>query len=200
MAPAAAVPYVISLEGEAVLHPLTFKSYPAAGGLRLTYQAPDPRDWDLGVLRARVGHREGKPNYQRMNTYRQWRCMLNQRCQNCGRSAVDPATGRVWWLLANESGDDAAEGWASAPPICRACIPAAVAICPHLREHAALYSVGGSEPFAVLAHLYRPGRDGRAVLDERNAMVRLDEFQRLTRALALELRVLLWDAQRAPIP
>lgn len=200
MASAPAVPYVISLEGEAVMHPLAFKPYPAAGGLRLTYQSPDPRDWDLGVLRARVGRREGRPIYQRMNTYRQWRCMIDRRCQGCGRSATDPATGRVWWLLASESGDNVEEGWASAPPICRPCIPAAVAICPHLREHAALYSVGGSEPFAVLAHLYRPGRGDRAVLDERSVMVGLDEFRRLTRALALELRVRLWDAVRAPIP
>ncbi|MEV0149125.1 MULTISPECIES: hypothetical protein [unclassified Nonomuraea] len=195
------VPYVIAVEGEAVRHDrLRFAHHPEAGGLRLTYPDPDPRDWDLGVLRARQGARTGRPNYRRMHVWRQWRCMLHQRCQNCGGSAVDPATGRIWWLLANESGDDASEGWASAPPICRPCIPAAIALCPHLRRYAALYSVGGSEPFAVLAHLFRPGLAGRAIVTEEKVMVGLDEFSRLERALALELRVRLWDAQRAPIP
>jgi hypothetical protein len=194
------VPYVISREGEAVRHDLRFGFDPAAGGLRLTYPQPDPREWDLGVLRARMGPRAGRPNYSRMNTARQWRCMRNQRCQRCGQSAIDPTTGRIWWLLAAESGDDVAEGWASAPPVCRPCVPFAIAMCPHLRRHAALYSVGDSEPFAILGHLFRPGAGNAAVLEERKVMIGLDEYQRLTRALALELRVRLWDAQRAPLP
>lgn len=195
------VPYVISREGEAVRHDnLRFVYHPEAGGPRLTYRMSDPRDWDLGVLRARVGKREGRPNYQRMNPRHQWRCMLEHLCQNCGQSAVDPATGRVWWLLASESGDDADAGWASAPPICRECIYPAVSICPHLRKHAALYSVGGSEPFAVLAHLFRPASDMSAILVQRNVMVDLEAFDTLFYALALELRVALWDLQRAPIP
>jgi hypothetical protein len=200
VSPSSNPPYVISLEGEAVLHDLRFRHDPAVGGLKLTYPRPDPREWDLGVLRARQGPRVGRPNFRRMNTARQWRCMLNQRCQACGESAVDPFTGRIWWLLAAESGDDVDEGWASAPPVCRTCVPYAIGLCPHLRKHAALYSVGGCEPFAVLAHLFRPGIENRAVLDERKVMVGLDEFQRLTRALALELRVRLWDARRAPLP
>lgn len=193
-------PYVISREGEAVLHEVHFEVSPEAGGLRLTFPDPDPRDWDLGVLRARAGRREGRANFKRMNPRRQWRCMQDLLCQNCGGPAQDPATGRIWWLLANESGDDAEKGWASAPPICRACIYPALAICPHLRKHAALYTVGDAQPFAVLAHIFAPTGDLSARLVEPNAMVGLEEYRKLTRALALELRVMLWDLVRAPIP
>lgn len=197
------IPYVIALEGEAVRHDsLRFAYDPAAGGPRLTYDRSDPREWDLGVLRARQGPRVGRPLYNRMNVLRQWRCMTEQRCQNCGGSAVDPDTGRIWWLLAAESGDDADAGWASAPPLCRPCIPVAIGMCPHLRKHAALYTVGGSVPFAVLAHLFKPVSvsDLSAILVARNVMVDLEEFDRLHYALALELRVALWDLHRAPIP
>jgi hypothetical protein len=195
------VPYVISREGEAARHDdLRFEVHPEAGGLRLTYDRPDPRDWDLGVLRARVGRREGRPNYKCMNPRRQWRCMQELLCQNCGQTAVDPATGRTWWLLAAESGDDAEQGWASAPPICRGCIYPALAICPHLRQNAALYTVGDAQPFAVLAHLFQPADDLSAQLVEEKVMVDLEEFRKLGRALALELRVMLSDLVRAPIP
>lgn len=195
------VPYVIALEGEAVRHDsLRFEHHPEASLPRLTYDQPDPREWEFGVLRARMGPRRGKPNFKAMNVHRQWRCMRDQLCQNCGQPAIDPETGRIWWLLASENGDDAEQGIASAPPLCRTCVHPALATCPHLRKHAALYSVGSSEPYAVLAHIFRPAPDMSASLMERKLVLKLDMFAALHFALALELRVLLTDLQRAPIP
>ncbi len=122
-------------------------------------------------------------------------------CQVCGEPATDPATGRVWWLLADDVISTAPEqGYTNAPPTCRTCIPDALIYCPRLRKAATVYTVADAEPYAVLAHIFRPTPGGGAVVVDRSVLVQLDEFERLTRALAHQLVVLLSGLQRTPIP
>ncbi|MBN6052422.1 hypothetical protein JYK22_10810, partial [Nonomuraea sp. RK-328] len=80
--------------------------------------------------------------------------MVKTLCQVCGRSAVDRESGRAWWLLSGAG--DQCEGYTNAPATCRACIPEAIAGCPHLRRHAAVCTVGAWFPFAVRADVFVP--------------------------------------------
>lgn len=200
--PAVRVPYITAWSEEASSHCLAFTHHPESGGMRLTYTDPHSNDWMYGVLRARQGiNRGGRPEWKLVNTLRQWRCMEYRLCQVCGKPATDPATGRVWWLLADDVASTApGQGYTNAPPTCRACIPDALTYCPRLRTAATAYTVADAEPYAVLAHVFRPVPSGGAVVVDRSVMVQLEEFDRLTRALAHQLVVLLSGLQRTPIP
>ncbi|GAA2374243.1 hypothetical protein GCM10010404_32200 [Nonomuraea africana] len=125
--------------------------------------------------------------------------MLHRLCQVCGDSAVDRATGRIWWLLADgPNGAPGTAGYTNAPPTCLTCIPDALVSCPRLRRGAVVYSVGGSEPYGVVADLFEPSTGGRAIQVQRNVSIQLDEFRRLEHALAKQLLVLLSDLEREP--
>ncbi|GAA2268554.1 hypothetical protein GCM10010149_06730 [Nonomuraea roseoviolacea subsp. roseoviolacea] len=146
-------PYVIGWTGEAVAHRLVWRR--GAQGEKLAYADSRPGDYAQGVLRLRQrGTRAGRPDFKTVNTRRQWRCMERALCQVCGRSAVDQESGRVWWLLSGSEGPG--EGYTNAPPTCPACIPEAIAGCPHLRRHAAVCTVGAWLPFAVRADVFVP--------------------------------------------
>lgn len=193
------VPYLTAWSDESMTPALEFVFHPEAGGLRLTYGDPISTDWRYGVLRARQGlTRGGRPQWKRVNTLRQWRCMEHRLCQVCGRSAIDPESGRIWWLVA-EAPASRTQDYVNGPPTCRACIPEAIATCPRLGQAAALFTVGDCEPYAVLASVFRAGSAGRAELVERNALVRLEEFRALPALLAQQLVVLLHDVQPVPI-
>ncbi|MEU4695538.1 hypothetical protein [Nonomuraea dietziae] len=200
-APALRVPYITAWSGELITAPLMFAHHAEAGGPRLTYADPTLCDWQYGVLRARLGlQRGGRPEWKLVNTLRQWRCMEHWLCQVCGTSAIDPVTGRVSWLLDDDIDSTAPDqGYTNAPPTCRACIPEALASCPRLRRGAAAYTAADVEPFAVLGHVFRPTQGRGAEVVDRNVMVRLEEFDRLTRTLAHQLVVLLSGLERVPI-
>ncbi|MCG5220425.1 hypothetical protein [Streptosporangium sp. KLBMP 9127] len=193
------VPYITAWSGEALPLNLTFAADPESGGLRLSYPDPVDQDWRYGVLRARQGlTRGGQPVWQLVNTLRQWRCMEYRLCQVCGRTAVDADTGRTWWVLADDPEDsDLGMGYANAPPTCRSCIPAAIASCPRLRRGAGVYTVSDCSPYAVLAHTFEPHPEHGATLVERNALVLLEEFRRLTCALSQQLVVILENLRPA---
>jgi hypothetical protein len=195
------VPYITAWSEEAVEHNLLFTHHPEAGGPRLTYPDPHPTDWVYGVLRARHGlNRGGRPEWKMVNTLRQWRCMEQRLCQVCGGSAVDPETGRIWWLLSDNPDESAAvKGYTNAPPTCRGCIPEAIATCPHLRRAAATYTAGDCEPHAVLAKILLPIGSYKTIVVDRTAIVWLDEFQELVYALAQQLIVLLHDLRPVPL-
>ncbi|WP_433516859.1 DUF6879 family protein [Nonomuraea sp. CA-143628] len=100
----------------------------STGGLKLSYDAPRAGDWAYGVLRLRQNSkRSGRPDFNTVNTRRQWRCMAKRLCQVCTRSAVDPDTGWISWLLSSEGGGHERDGFTNAPPTCKACIPEAIA-------------------------------------------------------------------------
>ncbi|MCC5574439.1 hypothetical protein IMZ11_02135 [Microtetraspora sp. AC03309] len=189
------VPYITAWSDEAVPQNLAFRYHVEAGGLRLTYTDPHDSDWVYGVLRARQGlSQRGRPEWRLVNTLRQWRCMEHSLCQVCGQTAVDERE-RIWWVLTDTDGTSMGDGYTNAPPTCCACIPEAIASCPRLRTSAAVYTAGGSAPFAVLAHEFAFGTGG-AVLVERNVLIDLDEFRRLNGALAQQLVVTLSDLRR----
>lgn len=189
------VPYITAWSGESMEHALGFAWADEAAGLRLTYSDPQPQDWMFGTLWARQGLVAcGRPEWKLVNTLRQRRCMLHRLCQVCGASAVDQATGRTWWVLADEPGDSlVTAGYTNAPPTCLACIPDALTSCPRLRRGAAVYTVDGIEPYGVVADLFEPTDGGGVIHVQRSVTVALDEFCRLEKALAKQLLVSLAD-------
>ncbi|MER5651151.1 hypothetical protein [Streptosporangium sp. NPDC002524] len=192
------VPYVIAHAGEAVPQRLRFARRPL-GRLRLVYDDPRRGDMACGVLRARVlNNRQGAPQWRKLNTLRQWRCMLKNLCQVCGQDARDPATGRVPWITTATAfrviPDVPNSGYTSAPATCRACIPESLGTCPRLHMSSAVYTVARSEPAAVLADMFSPGPGGLAVhTGEHNVLVGLNEPHLLRSALATQLLVRIDD-------
>ncbi|MER5643227.1 hypothetical protein [Streptosporangium sp. NPDC002524] len=196
------VPYVIAHAGEALPQRLRFARRPL-GGLRLAYDDPRRGDVVHGVLRARVlNNRRGAPQWRKLNTLRQWRCMEKNLCQVCGLDATDPDTGRIPWITTATAFRDIPDvpnsGYTSAPATCRACIPESLGMCPRLHVSSAVHTVARSEPAAVLADMFTPGPDGRPVhTGEHNVLVGLNEPALLRNALATQLIVQLHDLQPA---
>ncbi|MEU4224728.1 hypothetical protein AB0F17_10555 [Nonomuraea sp. NPDC026600] len=186
-------PYVIGWTGETQNPPL--KWVPRRGGLRLGYVVPHRDDFGNGVLRLRQSqNRAGRPDFKTVNTLRQWRCMEKRLCQVCARSAVDRATGRIWWLLSSGYGGDG-DGYTNAPPTCPTCIPEAISQCSHLRRNAAVFTVGGCSPYGVRADVFVPYLPP-LVPFERNAILRFDDYD-MHHVLARELLMRLQDVQPA---
>ncbi len=190
------VPFVIGYTGDVVRQSLKF--VPRPDGWKLSYDAPRAGDWAHGVLRLRQNSkRSGRPDFKTVNTRRQWRCMTKRLCQVCARSAVDPDTGRISWLLSSEEGNQARDGFTNAPPTCKACIPEAITYCPHLRHNALVVTVGDCIPYGVRADLFLPLLP-TVVPYERNAVILLSDPDREL-ALARELLVRLTDVRPARI-
>ncbi|GAA3415962.1 hypothetical protein [Streptosporangium vulgare] len=196
------VPYVIAHADEVAPQPLWFVRRPL-GGMQLAYKDPRRGDAVRGVLRVRVlTNRRGAPQWRKLNTLRQWRCMERMRCQVCGKAATDPATGRIPWIMTDtafrEIPDEPTGGLASAPPTCWACIPEALATCPQLRISSTVCTVARAEPVAVLADMFTPGPGRRAIpTGERNVEISLKDETVLPYALATQLIVHVHDLQPA---
>ncbi|MBN6054485.1 hypothetical protein JYK22_21265, partial [Nonomuraea sp. RK-328] len=127
--------------------------------------------------------------------------MLRDLCQVCGESATDCWTGRIWWVLADDPSDTSCgDGYTNAPPTCHSCIPSAIASCPRLRRSAAVYTVGGSEPYGVLAGVVQESTSGGEIVLKKNVCLALDEFARLELAMATQLLVVLHDLRREAAP
>ncbi|GAA4198838.1 hypothetical protein GCM10022252_49880 [Streptosporangium oxazolinicum] len=192
------VPYVIAHADEGAPQRLRFARRPF-GGLRLAYDNPRRSDLVRGVLRARVlNNRQGAPQWRKLNTLRQWRCMERNLCQVCGLDATDPITGRIPWITTATAfraiPDVSNSGYTSAPATCLACIPESLGMCPQLHVSSAVYTVARSEPAAVLADMFSPGPGGRAVhTGEHNVLVGLNEPALLRSALATQLIVRIED-------
>ncbi|MER5651219.1 hypothetical protein [Streptosporangium sp. NPDC002524] len=199
------VPYVIAHAAEIAPQPLTFVRRPL-GGLRLAYNNERRGDRVKGVLRVRVlNNQRGAPQWRKLNTLRQWRCMEKLLCQVCGQAATDPTTGRIPWITTDsafrELPEDPTGGLTSAPPTCWACIPEALATCPQLHISQAVGTVARAEPAAVLADMFTPGPSRRALhTGEHNVEISLGEDTLLTHALATQLIVQIHDFQPAPHP
>jgi hypothetical protein len=197
------VPYVIAYSGEAIPQQLTFQSR-TPGGARLSYVDSHRGDEVQGVLRARVReNRTGSPQWRKLNTLRQWRCMEKALCQVCGRPATDAHTGRILWIITatafRQIVGHTNMGYTNAPPTCLTCIPEALATCPQLHTSADIYSVGRSDPAAILADMFVPGLNRRAVpTGEHNVFVHLSWTDLLPYALATQLIVRLHDLQPLP--
>ncbi|WP_329084105.1 hypothetical protein [Streptosporangium sp. NBC_01469] len=197
------VPYVIAHADEVAPQRLRFARRPL-GGLRLAYDDPRRGDMACGVLRVRVlNNRQGPPQWRKLNTLRQWRCMEKLLCQVCGRAATDPGTGRIPWIMTDtafrELPEDPAGGLTSAPPTCRACIPEALATCPQLRISQVVCTVARAEPAAVLADMFTPGPGLRATpTGEHNVEISLGDEVLLPYALATQLIVQVHDLQPVP--
>ena len=192
------VPYVVGFTGEGEQrHHLMWTS--SLSGLRLGY-APFSRrgDYSNGVLRLRQHqNRTGRPDFKTVNTRRQWACMERLQCQICARSAVDPYTGRIWWLLSALNDESFGGVYTNAPPTCLACIPEAISYCPHLRRNAAIFTVGACTPFGVRADVFEPLLPLITPV-ARNAIVTFND-DHLPHAVARELLVLLHDVRPAEV-
>lgn len=190
------VPYVTAYDGEAIEYQLSLAVHAGAtDGLRLSYADITAQDWMFGVLWHRQGlRRAGRPLWKLVNTSRQRRCMLHNLCQVCGESAVDG--GLIWWLVPEPPAmTGTGQQFTHAPPTCPSCIPKARALCPRLRLESHVYTARVSEPYGVVADLYRPA--GRAVVEvERAIEVPLEAFRDLDYALATQLIVSLDGLQR----
>lgn len=194
-------PYVTPYAEESVDLPVTFEM--AAGVPRLTYPDALSQEWMFGVLWARCGTaRAGTILWSKIHTLRQRRCMLKRLCRVCGGSAVDPETGRVWWVMASPLPGDHAETWPTVgPATCKGCVNEALSACPYLpMESPAVYTVGDCSPIGVLADIYGQDDDGRVMETRHQAAIGLDEFHLLHRALATQLIVQVHDLQPVPYP
>ncbi|NRQ30519.1 hypothetical protein HII36_01490 [Nonomuraea sp. NN258] len=186
-------PYVIGWSGEVQQHRLRWEL--RRDGERLAYAESRPSDYVYGVLRLRQGQkRTGKPDFTTVNTRRQWRCMDKRLCQVCAGSAVDPETGRIWWLLSSCEGE-AGDGFTNAPPTCRVCIPEAISQCSHLRRNAAVFTVGACYPHGVRGDVFLPYLPP-VVPFRSNAVVRFAD-EEIAYCVARELLVRLHDVQPA---
>ncbi|GAA4198365.1 hypothetical protein GCM10022252_48670 [Streptosporangium oxazolinicum] len=198
------IPYVIARAEEIAPQPLTFVRRPL-GGLRLAYADERRGDRVNGVLRVRVlNNRRGAPQWRKLNTLRQWRCMVKLLCQVCGQAATDPAIGRTPWIMTDsafrELPEDPTGGLTSAPPTCWACIPEALATCPQLRISSTVCTVARAEPAAVLADMFTPGPGHGALhTGEHNVEISLKDEVSIRRALATQLIVQVHDLQPAPL-
>lgn len=188
------IPYITAYEGEKIEQELVFDRPP--GGPRLSHRKPRPLDWEFGVLRVRERtDRQGRPNLKAVNSRRQWECMIKGLCQVCGHKAQDQA-GRWPWLLSAGEADDLT-GFTNAPPTCAACIPDAIAQCPHLWRGATVLTVADYEPYAVKGHLFL-ALGTHPYPSAENKVIPLDAFAELERALATQLLVRFFDPKPAP--
>jgi hypothetical protein len=192
-------PYITPYAEQVRDLPLTFE--PTPEGPRLTYRDATPQDWRLGVLWARFGTARGEtPLFNMVHPLYQRRCMLRRLCRVCGRSAVDPETGRIWWITPTELLAGAGICSTGHPPTCKAHIAEALTACPHLRQGSpGVYTVGRYEVIGVLANLYADV-NGRVVETDHQTGVGVDEPHLLRRALSTQVSVLLYDIQPAPLP
>ena len=130
-----------------------------------------------GILWQRAGWRpgEGRPVFGRVHPIRQRRAMRKLLCQVCGGRA-DQTDDGVLWLLQDHRDDW--PGWpnrmgVTEPPICRACVPVAVRLCPALRKGAVAVRAGQFPLVAVRGCLYTAG-PGRRPIAVREGTVPFD--------------------------
>ncbi|MFF5108505.1 hypothetical protein [Streptosporangium sp. NPDC000509] len=191
-------PYITPYEEESLDLPLAFEW--ADGLPRLTYRDALPQERMFGALWARCGTaREGRIQWNLVHTLRQRRCMLKGLCRVCGKSAADPDTGRVWWIMPSALAGGLRSPWPTAhPPTCRAHVGESLASCPYLRREASVVcTVGDYSPVGVLANLYGQDDGGRVAEIHHQTPVRLGERHLLQRALATQLIVQVTDLQLA---
>ncbi|MEV4095992.1 hypothetical protein [Streptosporangium saharense] len=184
-------PYITPYAEESVELPLVFERG------RLSYRDALPGEWMFGALWARCGsRREGKILWAMVHTLRQRRCMLKGLCRVCGRSATDPMTGRLWWVLSSAPVGKATSWPTVGPPTCREHVTEALSTCPHLRRgRPFVCTVGDHTPIGVLANLYGHDDTGRVVETRHQMAIGLDETHLLPRALATQLLVSLRDVR-----
>ncbi|MEV0589318.1 hypothetical protein [Nonomuraea sp. NPDC050310] len=197
--PSLRVPYVIAYSGELVSDPIHFvKDYRPFADVKLSYAEPRPGDYAYGVLRARARmNRQGKPEWRKLNPRRQWRCMDKLWCQVCGKPATDQY-GRIPWILTETvfRWDEQDTAITSAPPTCWACIPESLTSCPRLRTSSVVYTAGYALPVGVLGQIYDALFNGEVIPTEhRNVEVRLKDQRLLSRVLAHQLIVRVFDLQ-----
>ncbi len=130
------VPWVSRWSGERDVRELRIAKNLATGALTLFYEdTVDPehdehRDGN-GVLWARDGQdRAGWPEFGQVNSLRQRTCMLERRCQVCGRPIAESP---IRWLM----GPDhlyvvKGRHVTMSPPTCRECVELSRNLCPHL--------------------------------------------------------------------
>ncbi|TMR88122.1 hypothetical protein [Nonomuraea basaltis] len=194
------MPYITAYDGESVAYQLALAAHlEATDGIRLSYADATETDWLFGVLWHRHGmSRAGRPLWKPVNTARQRRCMLHNLCQVCGRSAVDD--GRIWWVMAEPPATTGAgQQFTNAPPTCRSCIPKARTLCPRLRPESHVYTARASEPYGVVADLYRPAARRKVVVVQRAIELPLEAFRDLEYALATQLIVTPHGLQRTDL-
>ncbi|WP_329430640.1 hypothetical protein OG339_22340 [Streptosporangium sp. NBC_01495] len=189
-------PYVTSYAEENLDLPLAFEW--VDGMSRLTYRDALPLEWMFGVLWARCGTaREGRIQWNLVHTLRQRRCMMQGLCRVCGKSAIDPDTGRISWILTSALAGDFRSPWPTAhPPTCKAHVAEALTACPKLRrEPPVVCTVSDYTPVAVLVNLYGADDGGRVVEIRHQIPVNLNDRHLLKQALATQLIVRLEDLQ-----
>lgn len=185
-------PYITAYSEEVVSYQLALApALEATDGLRLAYADPVDSDWMFGVLWHRHGMtRAGLPEWKLVNTARQRRCMLRLLCQVCGQPATEP-DGRTWWVLPEPPAKTGVgDPFTNAPPTCHSCVPAALRLCPRLRESAHVYSATAADPYGVVADVFKPLRQG-IIMVSSTTEVPLEAYRDLEYALAKQLIVTL---------
>ncbi|WP_146615981.1 hypothetical protein [Nonomuraea aridisoli] len=197
------VPHVTAYEGEAMPYDLAAVREPGTTeGVRLAFTDPIEQDWMWGVLWHRQGlGRGGDPIFDMVNTPRQRRCMRLGLCQVCGRTARDPESHRLWWVMAHPAWlTEAGEPYVSSPPTCRSCIRVARRLCPKLPHDAPAYTAAAVQPYGVLGNLYHVAGLGRVALKQEKVILPFDDFRRLEFTLATQLLAVLEDLRPEDLP
>lgn len=125
-----------------------------------------------GVLwqRPAVRHGVGKPEFGKVHPLRQRRAMRQLLCQVCAEPAGRNEDG-VLWLLRDYRDDW--PNWpdrmaCNEPPVCLACVPLSLRLCPALRRGAVAVRVREFEVAGVRGALYRKGMFGPVAVEDVN--------------------------------
>jgi hypothetical protein len=143
-------------------------------GIAFADETVADRDND-GILWPRITGRpgDGRPQFAVIHSRRQRRAMRRLLCQVCARPADRNSDGVLWLLPDYYRRHDGPENYdVTEPPVCLACAPIAVRLCPALRNGYIAVRVRNAPVRGVKGLVYRAGRPVPILI--RSELVRLD--------------------------
>jgi hypothetical protein len=160
------VPYIATWSGEQK-PPVRIMQH-AWGGIAFADESAGDRDND-GILWTRIaaqpGH--GRPQFAVIHSLRQRRAMRRLLCQVCGQPADRNAEGVLWLLPDYYRRHDGPENYdITEPPICLACAPIAIRLCPALRDGYIAVRARDAPVCGVKGLVYRAGHPAPVLIRE----------------------------------
>jgi hypothetical protein len=140
----------------------------AWGGIAFADESVGDRDSD-GVLWTRVVAQpgRGRPQFAVIHSLRQRRAMRRLLCQVCGQPADRNPDGVLWLLPDYYRRHDGPENYdITEPPICLACAPVAIRLCPALRSGYIAVRVRDAPVCGVKGLVYRAGQHAPVLIRE----------------------------------
>jgi hypothetical protein len=140
----------------------------AWGGIAFADESAGDRDSD-GVLWARITAQpsHGRPQFAVIHSLRQRRAMRRLLCQVCAQPADRNQDGVLWLLPDYYRRHDGPENYdVTEPPICLACAPIAIRLCPALRNGYIAVRARTTPVCGVKGLVYRAGHPAPVLIRE----------------------------------